>query len=328
MRVDRRRGDRGDRGGGHARADPPGGRPRGGPAAGIDVVLRAHAGGAAVVDDRADRGPGPGRADRRRAGWRSPSRVSCSRRSPRAGRGCWRATSSRWRRRGARSCGRSYDEGGLLIRRRAVEVLTAAGSAAPRRHARVVVDWMEGTIFGALAGTGSLAPPTFEALVTAPGRSSRGSASPGLEVPGVAAWSTTIPASLAGDRHPRGVSRQASRRRSTAAPASRATAAQAAQISKPTHGAYGAAAWSSGSAARPRPLRSPPRCPGSTAPAPAAPATRRSAAPATAARSPTPVFPPRCAGPSRCPCTRSQQREVAAHARCRREAAPNVVGRP
>ena len=48
-----------------------------------------------------------------------------------------------------------YDEGGLLIRRRAVEVLTAAGSAAPRRHATVVVNWLEGTIFDALARTGS-----------------------------------------------------------------------------------------------------------------------------------------------------------------------------
>ncbi len=58
-----------------------------------------------------------------------------------------------------------YDEGGLLIRRHAAEVLEAAGSADPVRHARVVVDWMEGTIFGALAGTGSLAPPTRESLV-------------------------------------------------------------------------------------------------------------------------------------------------------------------
>ncbi|MEV7099278.1 TetR/AcrR family transcriptional regulator [Amycolatopsis sp. NPDC051045] len=59
-----------------------------------------------------------------------------------------------------------YDEGGLLIRRQAAAALAAAGSADPSRHARVVVDWMEGTIFGALAGTGSLAPPTLESLVT------------------------------------------------------------------------------------------------------------------------------------------------------------------
>ncbi|KDN23404.1 TetR/AcrR family transcriptional regulator [Amycolatopsis rifamycinica] len=58
-----------------------------------------------------------------------------------------------------------YDEGGLQIRHQAAAVLEAAGSADPARHARVVVDWMEGTIFGALAGTGSLAPPPFESLV-------------------------------------------------------------------------------------------------------------------------------------------------------------------
>ncbi|MGW3963194.1 TetR/AcrR family transcriptional regulator [Amycolatopsis sp. NPDC005003] len=59
----------------------------------------------------------------------------------------------------------AYDEGGLQIRQHAAEVLEAAGSTDPVRHARVVVDWMEGTIFGALAGTGSLAPPSFESLV-------------------------------------------------------------------------------------------------------------------------------------------------------------------
>jgi tetracycline repressor-like protein len=58
-----------------------------------------------------------------------------------------------------------YDEGGLLIRRLAVEALEAAGSADPARHATVVVNWLEGTIFDSLAGTGSLAPPSFEALL-------------------------------------------------------------------------------------------------------------------------------------------------------------------
>ncbi|MDQ7805747.1 TetR/AcrR family transcriptional regulator [Amycolatopsis sp. A133] len=58
-----------------------------------------------------------------------------------------------------------YDEGGLQIRHRAASVLEAAGSPEPERHARVVVDWMEGTIFGALAGTGSLAPPGLEELL-------------------------------------------------------------------------------------------------------------------------------------------------------------------
>ncbi|WP_410644132.1 TetR/AcrR family transcriptional regulator [Amycolatopsis sp. lyj-346] len=60
----------------------------------------------------------------------------------------------------------AYDEGGLQIRHQAAAVLKAAGSTDPSRHARIVVDWMEGTIFGALAGTGSLAPPTFESLLT------------------------------------------------------------------------------------------------------------------------------------------------------------------
>ncbi|MEV6447662.1 TetR/AcrR family transcriptional regulator [Amycolatopsis sp. NPDC051716] len=58
-----------------------------------------------------------------------------------------------------------YDEGGLQIRRQAAAALEAAGSADPSRHARVVVDWMEGTIFGALAGTGSLAPLGLDELV-------------------------------------------------------------------------------------------------------------------------------------------------------------------
>ncbi|WP_410594527.1 TetR/AcrR family transcriptional regulator [Amycolatopsis sp. lyj-23] len=59
----------------------------------------------------------------------------------------------------------AYDEGGLSIRHHAAAVLEAAGSTDPVRHARTVVDWMEGTIFGALAGTGSLAPPGLAELV-------------------------------------------------------------------------------------------------------------------------------------------------------------------
>ncbi|MBE1498361.1 DNA-binding transcriptional regulator YbjK [Amycolatopsis lexingtonensis] len=56
-----------------------------------------------------------------------------------------------------------YDSGGALIRRRAAEVLAAAGSSDPVRHAGVVVDWMEGTIFGALAGASE--PASRESLV-------------------------------------------------------------------------------------------------------------------------------------------------------------------
>ncbi len=56
-----------------------------------------------------------------------------------------------------------YDSGGALIRRLATEALAAAGSADPVRHATLVVDWMEGTIFGALAGAS--AAPSRESLV-------------------------------------------------------------------------------------------------------------------------------------------------------------------
>ena len=57
-----------------------------------------------------------------------------------------------------------YDEGGLRIRRHAAGVLEAVGSTDPARHARLVVDWMEGTIFGAPAGAGNAAPPTLASL--------------------------------------------------------------------------------------------------------------------------------------------------------------------
>ncbi|MEV4148094.1 TetR/AcrR family transcriptional regulator [Amycolatopsis sp. NPDC049691] len=56
-----------------------------------------------------------------------------------------------------------YDSGGAVIRRAAVELFSAAGSADPVRHAGLVVDWLEGTIFGALAGAS--APPSRESLV-------------------------------------------------------------------------------------------------------------------------------------------------------------------
>lgn len=57
-----------------------------------------------------------------------------------------------------------YDSGGTTIRRLAAEVLAAAGSSAPDRHATLVVDWMDGTIFGVLAGAS--APPSRKSLVT------------------------------------------------------------------------------------------------------------------------------------------------------------------
>lgn len=56
-----------------------------------------------------------------------------------------------------------YDSGGAVIRRAAAEMLSAAGSPDPPRHAGLVVDWMEGTIFGVLVGASGL--PSREALV-------------------------------------------------------------------------------------------------------------------------------------------------------------------
>ncbi|MEV6646870.1 TetR/AcrR family transcriptional regulator [Amycolatopsis sp. NPDC051371] len=56
-----------------------------------------------------------------------------------------------------------YDSGGAVIRRLAAEALEAAGSTDPVRHATLVVDWMDGTIFGALAGAS--VPPSRESLV-------------------------------------------------------------------------------------------------------------------------------------------------------------------
>ncbi|MFJ1762931.1 TetR/AcrR family transcriptional regulator [Amycolatopsis sp. NPDC088138] len=58
----------------------------------------------------------------------------------------------------------AYDKGGLLIRRRCASVLAAAGSPDPERHASVLVAWLDGAIFDAIAGTGSLAPPSLAAL--------------------------------------------------------------------------------------------------------------------------------------------------------------------
>ncbi len=59
----------------------------------------------------------------------------------------------------------AYDRGGLVVRRRCAEVLAAYGSAEPDRHARVLVGWLDGTIFDSLAGTGSLRPPELGELV-------------------------------------------------------------------------------------------------------------------------------------------------------------------
>jgi DNA-binding transcriptional regulator YbjK len=60
----------------------------------------------------------------------------------------------------------AYDRGGLLLRRRCAEILRAAGSPAPERHTRVLIGWLDGSIFDALAGTGSLAPPGLDELTS------------------------------------------------------------------------------------------------------------------------------------------------------------------
>ncbi|QRP44905.1 TetR/AcrR family transcriptional regulator [Amycolatopsis sp. FDAARGOS 1241] len=53
----------------------------------------------------------------------------------------------------------AYDEGGRTIRDRCVELLAAAGSPQPERHTRVLLNWLDGSIFYALAGAGSTNPP-------------------------------------------------------------------------------------------------------------------------------------------------------------------------
>ncbi|MFB9925290.1 TetR/AcrR family transcriptional regulator [Amycolatopsis halotolerans] len=58
-----------------------------------------------------------------------------------------------------------YDAGGLELRRRCAEVLAAAGSPTPEDHTRVLIGWLDGSIFDALAGTGSLNPPAEAELV-------------------------------------------------------------------------------------------------------------------------------------------------------------------
>ncbi|RJQ89260.1 TetR/AcrR family transcriptional regulator [Amycolatopsis panacis] len=59
----------------------------------------------------------------------------------------------------------SYDAGGRLLRRRCAEVLAIAGSSAPEAHTRVLIGWLDGSIFDALAGTGSRRPPTKDELI-------------------------------------------------------------------------------------------------------------------------------------------------------------------
>ncbi|MFE0025576.1 TetR/AcrR family transcriptional regulator [Amycolatopsis sp. NPDC059021] len=58
----------------------------------------------------------------------------------------------------------AYDRGGLEIRQRCAELLATAGSPDPARHTRLLIGWLDGTIFDALAGTGSVSPPGLAEL--------------------------------------------------------------------------------------------------------------------------------------------------------------------
>ncbi|WP_344860069.1 TetR/AcrR family transcriptional regulator [Amycolatopsis ultiminotia] len=57
-----------------------------------------------------------------------------------------------------------YDAGGLALRRQCAEVLAAAGSRSPEGDTRVLIGWLDGSIFDALAGTGSRRPPSKDEL--------------------------------------------------------------------------------------------------------------------------------------------------------------------
>ena len=58
-----------------------------------------------------------------------------------------------------------YDAGGRELRRRCAEILAAVGSSTPETDTRTVLGWMDGSIFDALAGSGSLNPPGEDELV-------------------------------------------------------------------------------------------------------------------------------------------------------------------
>ncbi|MET7991178.1 TetR/AcrR family transcriptional regulator [Amycolatopsis sp. NPDC005232] len=58
----------------------------------------------------------------------------------------------------------AYAEGGREIRDRCVELLAAAGSPRAEQHTRVLLNWLDGAIFDALAGAGSTNPPGKQEL--------------------------------------------------------------------------------------------------------------------------------------------------------------------
>jgi len=58
----------------------------------------------------------------------------------------------------------AYDEMGRPFRAEAARLLAARGSAEPDRDAWTLIAWLEGTAFYALAGAGTAAPPSRDAL--------------------------------------------------------------------------------------------------------------------------------------------------------------------
>jgi DNA-binding transcriptional regulator YbjK len=58
----------------------------------------------------------------------------------------------------------AYDLAGRAYRDQAIALLTAAGSADPPRHARLLVAWGEGVMFDTIAGAGGSPGPTPDEL--------------------------------------------------------------------------------------------------------------------------------------------------------------------
>ncbi|MQA17170.1 MAG: TetR family transcriptional regulator [Pseudonocardiaceae bacterium] len=53
-----------------------------------------------------------------------------------------------------------YDSAGGVIRRHAADLLAAAGSTDPQRHARLLTAWCDGVLFDSIAGAGQTCTPT------------------------------------------------------------------------------------------------------------------------------------------------------------------------
>lgn len=60
----------------------------------------------------------------------------------------------------------TLDQAGLSFRRLAAMMLAGLGSAAPERHARMLIAYCDGMLFDSIAGAGQAAPPSAEELRT------------------------------------------------------------------------------------------------------------------------------------------------------------------